>query len=108
GPYDDYKLGLHKVAKYYYYPALWEGGAAIHAFTNLEKWNSLPDSYKRILADACSTANQEMQAKYDVLNPPTLRSLVAEGAELRGFNQQLLEACYEAALELYADLSAKN
>ena len=27
GPYDDEKLGLYKVAKYYYYPGWWEGGA---------------------------------------------------------------------------------
>ena len=26
GPYDDEKLGFHKVAKYYYYPGWWEGG----------------------------------------------------------------------------------
>ena len=28
GPYDDEKLGLHKVAKYYYYPGWWEGSRA--------------------------------------------------------------------------------
>jgi TRAP-type mannitol/chloroaromatic compound transport system substrate-binding protein len=27
GPYDDEKLGFHKVAKFYYYPGGWEGGA---------------------------------------------------------------------------------
>ena len=27
GPYDDEKLGLHKVAKFYYYPGWWEGSA---------------------------------------------------------------------------------
>ena len=32
GPYDDEKLGFVKVAKYYYYPGWWEGGAqAAHA-----------------------------------------------------------------------------
>ena len=24
GPYDDEKLGLHKVVKYYYYPSYWD------------------------------------------------------------------------------------
>ena len=42
GPYDDEKLGFAKVAKYYYYPGFWEGGPMVHAFANLEKWNSLP------------------------------------------------------------------
>lgn len=36
GPYDDLKLGFHKVAKYYYYPGWWEGGPTVHGFFNLE------------------------------------------------------------------------
>jgi len=43
GPYDDEKLGFQKVAKYYYYPGFWEGGPTVHAYCNLEKWNSLPN-----------------------------------------------------------------
>src|SRR3954447_23217423 len=30
GPYDDEKLGFYKVAKFYYYPGWWEGGATNH------------------------------------------------------------------------------
>src|SRR5262245_45866900 len=39
GPYDDEKLGLHKVARFYYAPGWWEGGTQIHLFTNVDKWN---------------------------------------------------------------------
>src|SRR5438132_1219015 len=49
GPYDDEKLGFQKVAKYYYYPGFWEGGPTVHAFCNLEKWNSLPKNYQAIV-----------------------------------------------------------
>src|SRR3984893_7662168 len=52
GPYDDEKLGFQKVAKYYYYPGFWEGGTAVHAFCNLEKWNSLPKSYQAVVTSA--------------------------------------------------------
>ena len=44
GPYDDEKLGFNKVAKYYYYPGFWEGGAMLHLVVNLEAWNKLPRS----------------------------------------------------------------
>ena len=54
GPYDDEKLGFQKVAKYYYYPGFWEGGPTVHAFCNLEKWNSLPKNYQAIVANACA------------------------------------------------------
>lgn len=108
GPYDDHKLGFQKVAKYYYYPAFWEGGLAIHAFVNLDKWNSLPKQYQAVLRDACAFANTNMMAKYDMKNPAAVKQLVGEGAVLRPFSQEVLEACYKAALEVYAEISATN
>ena len=108
GPYDDQKLGFVKVAKYYYYPAWWEGGPAVHAFFNRDKFNSLPKSYQRILKDACANANMNMLARYDASNAKALRQLVSEGAVLKAFNQQILDASYAAAQETYAELTAKN
>jgi TRAP-type mannitol/chloroaromatic compound transport system substrate-binding protein len=108
GPYDDEKLGFNKVAPFYYYPGFWEGGAQITAFTNLAKWNELPKAYKSLLTAACGYANIDMQAKYDARNPAALRRLVSGGAQLRPFPQEILEASYKAANDLYDELSAKN
>ena len=49
-----------------------------------------------------------MTAKYDVLNPQAVKRLVASGAELRPFPQPVMEACYKAANEIYAELSQTN
>ncbi len=108
GPYDDLKLGFHKVAKYYYYPGWWEGGPVVHGFFNLEKYNALPKHYQAILQDACAFANTNMTAKYDAKNPAALKQLVGEGTILRPFSQEIMEACYQAALGIYAELSASN
>ncbi len=108
GPYDDYKLGFYKVAKYYYYPAFWEGGLAIHAFVNLDKWNDLPPAYKAVLEDACAFANTNMMAKYDLKNPAAIKQIVAEGTVLKPFSQDILEACFKASQDVYADINAKN
>src|SRR6516225_4786969 len=108
GPYDDEKLGFAKVAKYYYYPGWWEGNAMLHNFFNLDKWNALPASYKSILRSASAVANEWMIAKYDAANPGALRRLVASGAEMRPFSQPVLEACYKASNEIYAETSVKN
>lgn len=108
GPYDDHKLGFQKVAKYYYYPAFWEGGLALHAFVNLDKWNELPEKYKAVLSDACAYANTNMMAKYDLKNPTAIKQLVGEGAVLRPFSQEILEACWNASQEVYAEITASN
>jgi len=108
GPYDDAKLGFNKVAKYYYYPGFWEGGPVVHGFFNLAKYNALPKHYQAILQDACAFANTNMMAKYDVKNPTALKELVGSGTQLRPFSQEIMEACYKAAVEIYADLSTKS
>jgi TRAP-type mannitol/chloroaromatic compound transport system substrate-binding protein len=108
GPYDDEKLGFQKVAPYYYYPGWWEGGAAIHNFINIGKWNELPKAYQQVVRSASDTANLYMTAKYDAQNPPAVKRLVAAGAQLRPFSQPILDACFKASNELYAEISATN
>lgn len=108
GPYDDEKLGLNKVAPYYYYPGFWEGGPLIHLFFNLQKWEELPTSYKAIVQGAAAYANTDMLAKYDARNPTALRNLVAGGAQLRAFPEDVMKAGFDAANKIYADLSAQN
>jgi TRAP-type mannitol/chloroaromatic compound transport system substrate-binding protein len=49
-----------------------------------------------------------MMAKYDMLNPKALRQLVADGAQLRPYPQDVMEACFKAATDTYAELSASN
>ncbi|HWV54011.1 TRAP transporter substrate-binding protein [Pseudorhodoplanes sp.] len=108
GPYDDEKLGFHKVAPFYYYPGWWEGGPMLHNFINIGKWNELPKNYQAIVQSASHVANTIMMARYDAGNPGALRRLVAGGAQLRSFPQATMDACYTAANELYNETAAKN
>ncbi|MGE3993075.1 TRAP transporter substrate-binding protein [Pseudorhodoplanes sp.] len=108
GPFDDEKLGLQKVAPYYYYPGWWEGGTTIHNFVSVDKWNALPKSYQQIVKSASDTANVTMTAKYDAENPGAIKSLVSKGAQLKAYPQPVLDACYKAANEVYAEISASN
>jgi len=108
GPYDDEKLGFYKVAKYYYTPGWWEGQATLSAYVNLGEWEKLPKSYQAILSAACAEANSWMLAKYDADNVAALRRLIAGGTQLRPFSKEILDACYNAAQEFYAETSAKN
>lgn len=108
GPYDDEKLGLVKVAPYYYYPGFWEASAQQHLLINRDKFNSLPAAYKGVLKAATQAVNCDMQAKYDAVNPAALKRLAGAGAQLRPFSVEILDACFGAAQEVYSELSAKN
>jgi TRAP-type mannitol/chloroaromatic compound transport system substrate-binding protein len=108
GPYDDEKLGFVKVARYYYYPGWWEGCGQGHNIINIAKWNELPKHYQAALKTASFDQWQWTLAKYDATNPGALKRLVGAGAQLRGFPHEVLEACYKAANDIYADLSKTN
>src|SRR5437763_7669246 len=108
GPYDDEKLGFVKIARYYYYPGWWEGGAQNTNFISLDKWNALPPAYQSIIR-SCSALQHEWElAKYDANNPEALKRLVSQGAQLRPFPPAVMEAAFTASLELYREIAAEN
>ena len=49
-----------------------------------------------------------MLAKYDQLNPPALRKLLAGGTKLHVFSPPIMEASYKATMELYAEVAKEN
>ena len=108
GPYDDQQLGFAKVAPYYYYPGWWEGGPTVHFLFNKERYEALPAHYQSILRSCCQATDADMLEKYDWKNPTALKELVAGGAQLRPFPPEVLEAFFNAANEVYAELDATN
>ncbi|MDQ2067988.1 TRAP transporter substrate-binding protein [Xinfangfangia sp. CPCC 101601] len=107
-PYDDEKLGFVKVAPHYYYPGWWEGGPTVHFYFNKAAYEGLPASYQSLLRTAARAVDADMLAKYDFKNPPAIKSLVAQGALLKPFSKEILDACFEAANATYAEIEASN
>ena len=80
----------------------------LFTFVNLDKWNALPRAYQAVLEQAGHYANTWMIAKYDQLNPPALRRLLAAGTKLHPFSPPIMEACYKAAQELHSEIAKEN
>ncbi len=108
GPYDDEKLGLHRVAKYYYSPGWWEGSAQITLLVNLKAWEALSKTQQELLDTACAEQMTSMVAKYDAKNPDAMKRLLANGAQLRAFPKPVMDACYKATQETLAELAGKS
>lgn len=101
GPYDDEKLGFHKIAKHYYYPGWWEGGPQLSFYVNQTAWQALPDLYRQAFEVAAAEANQLMLAQYDAKNPPALLRLVGQGVKLHPYPKDVMLAARRATFELY-------
>jgi TRAP-type mannitol/chloroaromatic compound transport system substrate-binding protein len=108
GPYDDEKLGFQKVAKNYYYPGWWEGGAQLDFYINKAAFNALSPEYKAIVECAASHAHTTMQAMYDARNPAALKRLVAGGAKVLPFPKAVMDEAYKQAMSLYTELNDTN
>ena len=91
GPYNDIALGLHQVARYYYYPGWHEPGPVLECIVNKEAFASLPKDLQTIVELACSATNDQMTAEYTARNAQSLKDLKAEGKiELRRFPDDVL------------------
>lgn len=108
GPYDDQKLGLNKVAPYYYYPGWWEGGPELDFYINNKAFDALSAENKAIVQAAASHAHVTMQARYDVKNPGALKQLVGSGVKLRAFPKDVMATAFKEAMAIYEEISAKN
>jgi TRAP-type mannitol/chloroaromatic compound transport system substrate-binding protein len=108
GPYDDLRLGLYRVAPYYYFPAWWEGSAQLSLYVGTQAWAALRPEYKAIVRAAASDAHVYMQARYDARNPAALKQLIAEGARLARLPRDVMDAAFKASREVYAELNESN
>ncbi len=108
GPYDDEKLGFHKIAKHYYYPGWWEGGPQLTFMVNLQKWNALPPQYQQAFEVAATEANLLMVAEYDAKNPPALMRLVQQGVQVHAFPKDVMLTARRLSYELFAEEAKRN
>ncbi len=107
-PYDDFKFGFYKVAPFYYAPGWWEPQATILIAVNKKKWDELPKTYQAIIEAAAIATCTSHNGWNDVLNSGGLRQIVAAGAKLRYFSQEILDASYEAAFKTFDELKERS
>lgn len=108
GPYDDEKLGFHKIAKNYYYPGWWEPGPQLSFYINSDEWAKLPKRFQQAFEVAAAEANLSMLTAYDAKNPEALVRLIRTGVKLRKYPDDVMKAAQEATFALYEDEAGKN
>lgn len=108
GPYDDEKLGLNKVAQYYYHPGWWEPSATLEVQVNLDQWNQLPPAYQTAFQTAAFESNMVMLSRYETRNNEALQKLLSGGVQLRAYSEEILNQAEQAAFALYDEFAAKD
>lgn len=105
GPYHDYKMGFHKVAKYYYTPGWHEPGTQLEFFVNKDKHDALPKHLQAILEAASKKAQVWVLSEFDKQNGIFLDKLVnEEGVEVREFSKETLDVLRDYTQEAIQDM----
>lgn len=109
GPYNDLAFGLHKAAKYYYYPGWHEPGTTLEALINKKAYEALPKDLQSIVSNACRVVNQEMSTEYTAKNNTALETLVNEHkVDLRRLPDDVLDKLKLLSDEVVLELAGKN
>jgi TRAP-type mannitol/chloroaromatic compound transport system substrate-binding protein len=78
GPHDDMKAGLHKTARYYYYPGWHEPGTTLGFGFNKKAYEALPVDLRRTLDHAVAATQVYGIAEYKAKNVLALEKLKTE------------------------------
>lgn len=109
GPYHDYQLGFHKIARYYYYPGWHEPGATLELLINKNAFESLPPSLQEIVRSAALSANLWILSTFEAKNAEYLARLLEEGRVIiRPYPEDVLQALQQATREVLEQLASQN
>src|SRR5437660_2035146 len=78
GPHDDMKLGLHKTARYYYYPGWHEPGSTSEFGFNKKAYDALPVDLRRTLDHAAAAVQVYGLTDFHTKNAVALERLKTE------------------------------
>lgn len=109
GPYHDYLMGFHQVAKYYYYPGWHEPGTILELIVNKEKFEALPTDLQQIVRTACYRVNHWMWTEFDAQNGYYLSKLRdEENVDFRAFPTPVLDELRVKTAEVIEEIKAQD
>ncbi|WP_277373323.1 TRAP transporter substrate-binding protein [Pseudomonas sp. AA-38] len=108
GPYNDLAFGLHKAAKYYYYPGWQEPQAVVEAMVNQKAFDALPADLQAIVTEAARAATLDMMDDYVFNNAKALQNLKQEGVQLKRLPDDVLQAMRKESEAVLSSLAAQN
>jgi len=109
GPYNDMAFGLHKAAKYYYYPGWHEPGTTLEAVINEKAFMALDKDLQSIVKNACKVVNQDMMTEFAAKNGEALDTLVkVHKVDLRRLPDDVLAKLKVLSKEVVNELAASS
>ena len=109
GPHNDMAFGLHKVAKFYYWPGWMEPCGMLDCFVNLKAWGKLPKDLQEIVKGANALANSQVLDEFVAKNAQAFNTLVnTHKVKVKLLNDKTLTALGKASGKVIEQTAAKD
>ena len=103
GPYHDYLMGFHEIAKYYYSPGWHEPGSNLEVMVNKRLFDSLESDLKAILQTAAFRLNT--LSEFEAKNNEYLQKIITESnVQVRRLNPEILTQMRQYTKETIQEL----
>lgn len=104
GPWYDEALGIHRVAKYYYFPGVQQPNMALSCSMNAGVWESLTDAQRTMIRLAMEAERARVEAEFNARNAVALQSLRRQhGVRVWGYPRDIMNAIGESAGKVVAE-----
>jgi TRAP-type mannitol/chloroaromatic compound transport system substrate-binding protein len=109
GPWPDMAMGLHEVARYYYYPGFHEPGTNNGVGINKGLWESFEASDRRMIEAVAACEYARSLAEYNANNALWLHKLRDEGTvKILKFDDSLLKALSTITKDVVAEIGSSD
>jgi TRAP-type mannitol/chloroaromatic compound transport system substrate-binding protein len=104
---DEY-FELSKYTNYYYFPGWFQQARFIDLMINLEKWQKLGETQKKIIESACMANITDSLAVSESKQFDTLKELIKQGVDVRKFSPDITKALKKSWLFVAKSYSTSN
>jgi TRAP-type mannitol/chloroaromatic compound transport system substrate-binding protein len=109
GPYHDYLMGFHQIAKYYYYPGWHETGSSLECIINKKDFDGLTPDLQEIVRTAMYRVNAYMLAEFEAKNNFYLKKIREESkVEILPFPKEVIAGLKKISMDIYRELIEKD
>ncbi len=104
----DLALGLHQVAKFYYFPGWHQQTSILQLYIAKAKWAEFSDTQKLIVEQACKANMLQVFAEGEALQFGAMAELKTKGVQIRRWSPEILKMLEQKWQEVVAEESAKS
>jgi TRAP-type mannitol/chloroaromatic compound transport system substrate-binding protein len=104
----DLTMGLHQVAKHYYFPGWHQMASLQHLMIGKAKWAELSDTQKEIVKAGCEMTMLEMFAEGESKQVPAIKEIQSKGVTIHSWSPEILDAYRKAWAEVVQEQKDKS